>query len=133
MGTLQTIVTSRTTPQGVTKLYPNIVSYRNIKSDDLVEYMVENSSVSKTTAIGALRQVFTNYALNGHTVRIPQLGLFGVSAKTSAVATLKECGADCVKNLKLHFKPNKTLRNACKAVKFQGIVRDDQTLNIVTE
>ena len=37
MGILQTAITSRTTPKGVTKLYPNIVSYKNIKSDDLIE------------------------------------------------------------------------------------------------
>lgn len=136
MGTLQAVVVSRTNAQGVTKLYPNIVSYRNIKSDDLVEYMLQNSSVSKATAIaaiGALRLVFNNYVLNGHTVRIPQLGLFGVRAKTTAVATFKECGADCVKNLKIYFSPNNTIRNECKAVKFQSIVRDDKTLNIVTE
>ncbi len=136
MGILQTIITTRTTPQGVTKLFPNIVSYRNIGNNDLIEYMVQNSSVSKGTAIaamGALRQVFTNYVLNGHTVRIPQLGIFGVSAKTKAVGTLEECGADCVQNLKLYFKPNEELRNACKSVKFQGIIRDGETLKIITE
>lgn len=136
MGILQTAITSRTTPKGVTKLYPNIVSYKNIKSDDLIEYMVSNSSVSKSTvlaAIGALRQLFSNYVLNGHRVQIPQLGIFGVSAKTRAVVTLEECGADCVKKLKLQFKPNTMLRNACKSVKFQGIVKGDETLNIITK
>lgn len=136
MGTLQTAITMRTTPQGVKKLYPNIVSYKKISSNDLIEYMVQNSSVSKATAlaaVAALRQVFNNYVLNGHGVQIPQLGTFSLSAKTSAVATLKECGADCVKSLKIRFTPTVLLKNACKAVKFQGIVKDDDTLNILTK
>ena len=136
MGTLQTTITMRTTPQGVKKLYPNIVSYKKISNNDLIEYMVQNSSVSKSTAlaaVAALRQVFSNYVLNGHGVQIPQLGIFTLAAKTNAVDDLKKCGASCVKNLKVRFTPTVLLKNACKSVKFQGIVKDDQVLKMVTD
>lgn len=136
MGTLQTTITMRTTPKGVTRLYPNIVSYKNISNNDLVEYMVKNSGVNKATALAAtaaLREVFSNYVFNGHAVQIPQLGIFRLAARTKAVAELKKCGASCVNALKLSFTPVTLLRNACKSVKFQGIVKDDQTLNMVTK
>ena len=53
MATLQTAITMRTTPNGVTRLYPNIVSYKNIGNDELIEYMTQNSGINKTTALNA--------------------------------------------------------------------------------
>ena len=136
MATLQTAITMRTTPNGVTRLYPNIVSYKNIGNDELVEYMTQNSGINKTTALNAtaaLRQIFYNYLLNGHTVKIPQLGTFRLSLKTKAVSDLKDCGVGCVKNVKVVFTPVSVIRNACKSVKFKGVLKDDQQWNIVTE
>lgn len=132
MATLQTTITMRKSPLGGTKLYPNIVSYKNIGNDELIEYMVQNSGINKTVAIAsaaALRQIFFNYVLNGHTVVIPQLGTFSLNARTKAVSELKDCGAGCIQGLKLRFTPVKTTLNACKAVKFRGIMKGDEILS----
>ncbi|MGN1213981.1 MAG: HU family DNA-binding protein [Bacteroidaceae bacterium] len=136
MATLQTAITMRTIPSGETRLYPNIVSYMNIGNDEIIEHMAQNSGINKTTALNAtaaLRQIFYNYLLNGHTVKIPQLGTFRLSVKTKAVSDIKDCGVGCVKNVKVVFTPVSDIRKACKSVKFKGVVKDDQQLNIITE
>ena len=128
MGTLKTTITRRTVPGGGKKLFPNIVSFKSIGNDDLIERMMQNSGINKVVAIAAaaaLRQVFTNYVLNGHTVQIPQLGTFSLSAKCKLVSNAKDAGPDCIKRLKIRFTPKGTIKSACKSVKFSGITVDD--------
>ena len=128
---LQTTITIRTAPTGGTRLYPNIVSYKKIGNDELINYMVQNSGINKAVAIAAtaaLRQVFENYVLNGHSVQIPQLGTFSPSARTKAVSKLADCNASCIENVKLRFTPTGSTQQACKAVKFQGLIKDDEVL-----
>ena len=132
MGTLKTTITQRAVPGGGRKLYPNIVSFKNIGNDDLIERMMQNSGINKVVAIAAaaaLRQVFTNYVLNGHTVQIPQLGTFSLSAKTKSVADKDMAGPSCIKTIKIRFTPVGTTMQAAKSVRFSSLV-DDEILNM---
>ena len=113
MGTLKTTITRRAVPGGGRKLYPNIVSFKNIGNDDLIERMMQNS----------------NYVLNGHTVQIPQLGTFSLSAKTKSVADKDKAGPSCIKTIKIRFTPVGTTMQAAKSVKFSSLV-DDEILNM---
>jgi predicted histone-like DNA-binding protein len=128
MGLLKTTITRRTVPGGGKKLFPNIVSFSNIGNDQMVEYLAVNSGINRPLAIAAvnaLRAVFVNYLMNGHTVQIPQLGTFSLSAKCKLVSNAKDAGPDCIKRLKIRFTPKGTIKSACKSVKFSGITVDD--------
>lgn len=128
MGTIRTTITKRTLMSGATKLYPNIVSYKRITNDDLINYMVSNSGINKYVAIAAvtaLRRVITNYLLNGHTVKVPQLGTLRLAAKTKAVSSSDKADASCIKALRVRFTPVGSTRLACRSVKFSGLVNDD--------
>ena len=133
MGLLKTTITSRTSPEGGKKLYPNIVSFSNIGNDQMVEYLAVNSGINRPLAIAAvnaLRAIFVNYLMNGHTVQIPQLGTFSLSAKCKLVNDIKDAGPDSIKRLKIRFTPKSTIRSACKSVKFAGITpEDDEPVN----
>ena len=132
MGTLKTTITRRTVPGGGKKLFPNIVSFKSIGNDDLIERMMQNSGINKVVAIAAaaaLRQVFTNYVLNGHTVQIPQLGTFSLSARTKSVTDKDKAGPSCIKAIRIRFTPAGTTMQAAKSVKFSSLVEDD-TLNM---
>lgn len=132
MGTLKTTITRRAVPGGGRKLYPNIVSFKNIGNDELIERMMQNSGINKVVAIAAaaaLRQVFTNYVLNGHTVQIPQLGTFSLSARTKSVASKDLAGPSCIRAIKIRFTPVSTTMQAAKSVKFSSLI-DDDVLNM---
>ncbi len=135
MGTIQTTITQRQTFMGEKKLYANIVSYSNINSKKLIDYMVANSGINKSTAIAAvyaLRSILRNYLCNGHTVQIPQLGTFSLYCSAKAQADKKDVKASTVKRLKIRFTPEATISNAVKSVKFKGIVNPDDTLDVIT-
>ena len=134
MGTLQTTITQRTSPAGEKKLYANIVSYSNIGNNKLVQYMENNSGVPKGVAIAAvyaLRNIISNYVLNGHTVVIPQLGTFSILCKAKAQESSDKVNASTVKRLKIRFTPVTTISTAVKSVKFKGIMPEDDTLEVV--
>ena len=125
MALLKTTITRRNAPGTDTqKFYPGIVSFSNIGNDQLVEYLATNSGINKPVAIAAvnaLRALFTNYLLNGHTVQIPQLGTFSLSAITKPVALKKDAGPDCIQRVKIRYTPKSSIKNACKSVRFSAI------------
>lgn len=128
MGILKTTITRRPNPKGGKKLYLNIVSFSNIGNDQIVEYLAANSGINKPLAIAAvsaLRSVFVNYLMNGHTVQIPQLGTFSLSAKCRYVNDEEDADGRCIKRLKIRFTPKNTIKAACKSVRFAGIVLDE--------
>ena len=132
MGLLKTTITSRTSPEGGKKLYPNIVSFSNIGNDQMVEYLAVNSGINRPLAIAAvnaLRAIFVNYLMNGHTVQIPQLGTFSLSARTKSVADKDKAGPSCIKAIRIRFTPAGTTMQAAKSVKFSSLV-DDDTLDM---
>lgn len=127
MGTLRTTITRRTLFDGTSKLYPNIATYQRITDRDVINYMVSNSGIKKNVAIAtvaALRQVITNYLLNGHTVKFPYLGTFRLSANTKGVDTIEKANASCIKSLKICFTPTVETKQACKSVKFKSLLGD---------
>lgn len=128
MGTLRTTITKRTLMTGTSKLYPNIVRYTRITNDDLIEYMVSNSGINKAVALAAtaaLRRAITNYVLNGHTVKIPQLGTLSLSARTKGVDTLEKADESCIRSIKLRFTPVGSTKQACRSVKYSTLLGDD--------
>ena len=128
MGVLQTAITMRTTPDGVTRLYPNIVHYKPINEDDLVNYMVESAGVNKNTAYAAitgLQNMVKNHLCNGHTLKVPELGTLRPSIKAKGVATAEMCTNNTIDKVKIVFTPMRAVKTACKSVGFKGVVKDD--------
>lgn len=136
MATLQTSIRSISVNGNEAKLYPGIVSYKNISNNELVDYMVSNSGVNKATAlaaVAALRRLISNYVLNGHVVQVPQLGTFRIGVSTKAVDDYKKCGAGCVERVKMFFTPIVQTRNATKSIKFKGVVAEGDELKMLTD
>lgn len=128
MTTLRTTITKRTLLSGANKMYPNIVSYKRITNEDLINYMVSNSGINRPVAIAAvsgLRRAITNFLLNGHSVNIPQFGTLSVSAKTKAVDSNAKADASCIQSLRVRFTPEGNTKQACRSVKFTTLMDDD--------
>lgn len=137
MGLLRTTITRRKLLDGTTKLYPNIVHDKPIQSEELVAYMVEHSQISASVAynaIAALRNLIYTFVINGHTIKVPELGTFSLVAKTKAVETLKEATAKkCIQSLKIRYTPTATTKaTAVKTTRFSGIPVED-SLKMATD
>ena len=134
MGYIKTTITERTSPSGEKKLYANIVKYSNIGNDQLIQYMLENSNVSRATAVGAVfgvRSCVENFLLNGHTILIPGLGRFSLNVKSKAQDSAKKVKPNTFKKLHIRFSPAKEIKASAKSAKFLGILKGDDTLDVV--
>lgn len=130
MGQLRTTITKRTLMSGATKLYPNIVHDKPITSAEVVQYMVEHSQISAPVAynaIAALRNLIWTFVLNGHTIKVPEIGTFSLVAKTKAVSAIENANAkNCIKGLKIRYTPTaSTKATAIKSTRFSGLPVDD--------
>lgn len=124
MGVLKTGITQKTVFKDGKKLFPTVLTFSNIGNEQLVEYLAINSGINKglaIAAVNALRNVFDNYLLNGHTVQIPQLGTFSLSAKCKLADKEKDAGAKCIQRVKIRYTPKTTVKAACKSAKFESI------------
>ena len=128
MGVLQTGITMRTTPNGVSQLYPNIVHYKAISEEDLVKFMVETAGVSRNTAyaaIAGLQNMVKNHLCNGHSLKIPELGTLRPTLKAKGVDKPEDCTFSTIEKVKIAFTPMKAVKNACKSVSFKGVIGDE--------
>ena len=120
-------VSKRPLPGGGTKYYPTGLVYSNINDDGLVQYMQQNSQVSETaarSAVKAFKAAFETFLINGHTMVIPSLGTFSLSAQCKAQDQVSSVEAT-IKNIRVRFTPTAQVRRAAKSAKFQMLPLED--------
>ena len=120
-------VSKRPIPGGGTKYYPTGLVYSNINDDGLVQYMQQNSQVSETaarSAVKAFKAAFETFLINGHTMVIPSLGTFSLSAQCKAQDQVSSVEAT-IKNIRVRFTPTAQVRRAAKSARFQMLPVED--------
>lgn len=130
MGIVRTGIVQRTVPGGGKKMYASKIMYSNVGHDELISYMQRNANIGRATAVAAVDvfvKVFQAWVMNGHAIRVPELGTFSLSAKTKSVASLDKADASVIRRLRVRFTPVKHLKESARSTRFQGIVVDDDT------
>ncbi len=64
------------------KYYPARVGSERLTTDDVIDYIGENSQVPRAAvpaAVHAILKTITNFVLNGHSVELPRLGIFSAT------------------------------------------------------
>lgn len=129
MGLIRTTITRRKLLDGTTKLYPNIVHTDRINTEALLGYMVEHSQISRPVALNAVyafRNLIETFTMNGHTVKIPQIGTFSLSCHTKGVETLKEATPkNCQPRFRFRFTPTRALKAQTRSVGFRSLLDDE--------
>ena len=83
MGRIVYTVAKRRNPAtaGV-KYYPIRVGSERLTTDDVIDYIGENSQVPRAavpSAVHAILKTINNFVLNGHSVELPRLGIFSAT------------------------------------------------------
>ena len=97
--------------EGGYKLYP--VRYSTIKGNSLVESCSKNSYVPKAymeAALVAIIEAMENHLLNGHSIELPEFGIFSISCESTVAKTPAEAGVGQLRGLKINFRPSTTLK-----------------------
>lgn len=116
-------ISKRPIPGGGRKYYPTGLTYSNINDDGLVQYMQSNSQVSETaarSAVKAFKAAFETFLINGHTMVIPSLGTFSLSAQCKSQLHVEDVNTT-VKNIRIRFTPTAQVRRSAKSAKFQMV------------
>lgn len=103
--------------EGGYKLYP--VRYSTIKGNSLVESCSKNSYVPKAymeAALVAIIEAMENHLLNGHSIELPEFGIFSISCESTVAKTPAEAGVGQLKGLKINFRPSTTLKTKLENV-----------------
>ena len=101
-------------PLAAGKYYPQLITMgQRMTIDKIIYEMKEKSSLSA----GDIESVTTNFIetitrwlLTGHSVHIPKLGLFSLSAKAEGSDTEEECTAKKIRTVHVNFRPAANLR-----------------------
>ena len=110
------------------KFYSTGLVFSNIDDEGLVNYMISNSQISEAAARGAVaafKAAVSTFLLNGHTVVVPYLGTFSLSANGKSVNALDKVDASLIKNLRVRFTPTATVRAAVKSPRFEMVPLED--------
>ncbi len=86
-----------------------------LKNEDLIEYIEQNSSISKadiTILFEALATVIEENLNAGRGVNFASLGTFSPNLKTSGEATADEVTADNIEKVTVNFRPSSELKKA---------------------
>lgn len=106
--------------EGGYKLYP--VRYSTIKGNSLVESCSKNSYVPKAymeAALVAIVEAMENHLLNGHSIELPDFGIFSISCESTVAKTAAEAGIHQLKGLKINFRPSTTLKTKLENVEVE--------------
>ena len=140
--------TQRPIPGGGRKYYSTGLHYSRIDDAGLIDFMLQNSQVGRTSAVAAVeafKAAFTTFLMNGHTMKVPALGTFSLTCGTDTKKIThrapdkpwntdekkeqvkvwrKEC-AEAIDEIRVRYTPAARTRLAAKSVSFQGIVTDE--------
>ena len=106
--------------EGGYKLYP--VRYSTIKGNSLVESCSKNSYVPKAymeAALVAIIEAMENHLLNGHSIELPDFGIFSISCESTVAKTAAEAGVNQLRGLKINFRPSTTLKTKLENVEVE--------------
>ena len=77
-----TVVKRRDPSTASVKYYPARVGSERLSTDDVIDYIGENSQLPRAavpSAVSAILKTITNFVLNGHSVELPRLGIFSAT------------------------------------------------------
>lgn len=106
--------------EGGYKLYP--VRYSTIKGNSLVESCSKNSYVPRAymeAALVAIIEAMENHLLNGHSIELPEFGIFSISCESTVAKTPAEAGVGQLKGLKINFRLSTTLKTKLENVEVE--------------
>lgn len=118
MGKFQFTAIARKSPVDKSvKFYPLQVPATRVLTDDLVDYIAENSQLPRAVlpaALAAIQKSIFNFVLNGHSVTIPRLGTFTATIKSKAQPAADKVSAADIKSVHCRFRPSSKMSENVK-------------------
>jgi len=113
----------RANPQDRTKekWYASIKSNSTVDLKALSKVMAKNTTLAEGEVYLVLTEMSSAVAevlLGGSTVHIDGFGTFRLMAQSEGVEKKEDCGASCIKSIKVNFLPSVAFKDQLKKVSF---------------
>ena len=98
------------------------VRYTTMNGDDIVNYCAANSTVPKSyiqASMVAIAQCINNFLINGHSISVPDLGIFFLSSNGVSETDASKAGAVQLEKLNIRFRPCTKLKQAIDSVELE--------------
>ena len=95
------------------------VRYSTINAEDLIDSIANNSYVPKAFVSASLYGIMDsieNFLLNGHSIALPNLGIFSLSCESNVAKTPADAGLSQFKKININFRPSTSLREKLDTV-----------------
>ena len=104
------------------------VRYSTIDAEELINTISNNSYVPKSFVSASLYgivEAIENYLLNGHSIELPNLGIFSLSCESTVAKTPADAGLSQFKKLNINFRPSTSLKEKLNVVdvELEGVWR----------
>ncbi len=97
--------------------------FTTIANDELVDHIAKDSKVERakvTVANGAVTKQIAELLCNGHSIRIPHLGILKLSVTSTGAKTVDEYNAgQNITNVHLVLTPDKEIKEELKKMKYR--------------
>lgn len=90
------------------------VTYSKISGDDVLDYAEMNSGINRgqlAASMHAIVQSFYNFVCNGHSVELPEVGIFRFGVNAKSVENEDESGAEQVYRRKVLYRPSTKIKS----------------------
>jgi predicted histone-like DNA-binding protein len=102
--------------------YPLLKSIGLVKEKQVAQQLADDTTLNPKEAEMAFYQllkVIVNLLLDGHTVQLGELGTFHLTSRSEGSATEEEAVPNKIKNVRIHFKASKELRDQLAKATFK--------------
>lgn len=99
---------------GDTVYFPKAANYGIVEIDDLCAEIAKASSLTRGDVKNTIESLIDDIQMflkMGHLVRLPGIGLFGLSFKTEPSTTKEGADGNCIKTIKLRLRPDTKMRD----------------------
>lgn len=100
------------------KWYPRVEHYSTIKADELSRLAAEDSRIERSEVqyvTAAIVKQVIELVMNGHSIKVPELGTFSISAESATVDSWDDVRCDTmIRQLRLNLRVTDEMRQALK-------------------
>ncbi|MBR5778058.1 MAG: HU family DNA-binding protein [Bacteroidales bacterium] len=89
------------------------VRYSTIEANHLIDTIADNSYVPRAFVSATLYGIvdaIENFLMNGHSISLPNLGIFSLSCESNVAKTPADAGIEQFKKLNINFRPSVELK-----------------------
>ena len=120
-------VDPRSPRSGGRRYYAVLKSLGLLDEREVARQLSEETTMTPKEAEFSIHQfekILIRNLLNGHTVKVGELGSFSLTINSTGCDAAEDVSVDCIKNVNLNFRPSERIKQAVNSAEFYPSAAD---------